>query len=370
MGILQRALTAVAKYACYRSLGLVAYLRKRRAADARCRRVLLSEISLLGDVVSFTACLGSARRFWPEVRIDVLVLRRFAPLLSTGPDINAVMPLHGMGPVAYAKTLLAVRRMRYDLVLSMSPGLRNAGIAILGGGRAAAGYLFDRGFPPSFLNPHEIDALGLRLPRTVEVPPDCHIADRGLRGLAAFGAEVPDKGEPELVLSEAAQERVERFLAAAGIVDAPLALLHPSAGERGRRWPLDRFAEVARRLSRDGLRIVWTGTSTEHALVARALSLCGAWTFAFVGRPTDELAALIARAALFVGNDSGPMHIAGALGIPLVGVFGTGDPARLLPRNPDARAVGGPHVPGGVGAVTVDEVMEAARQVLGRGHND
>lgn len=370
MNILARAVLAVGKFSCYRALGLVARLRRggEPARPARSfRRVLLAEISLLGDVVSFTSSLRAARAFWPEARIDVMVLRELAPVVLNNSSIDRVAGLGDLGAATWARAIMEVRRSGYDLVLSMSPGLRNAGAAILGSAGASAGYLVDRGFPPHFLNPQRIESVGVRLPQNIDVPPGCHVADRGLKVLEALGAEVPGKGNPDVVVDDAARAHVGLFLKGAGIAGRPFAVIHPSAGERSRRWPLERFVELARRLSEDmGLPVIWIGGASDAGIVSRARRASRGPSAAFSGRPAAELLALMQRASLFVGNDSGPMHVAGAVGTPLVGMFGPGDPARLLPRSRNARALGGPGKVG-LAAVTVEAAVEAARQVVAIG---
>jgi heptosyltransferase-1 len=362
------------KYALYRALGLLARVLRVRRHERPVegfRRVLLSEISLMGDVVSVTASFATARKLWPEARIDVLVLREYTPLVRHDPRIDEVLQLRDMRAASYVTALLAARRRRYDLALAMSPGLRNAGAALLGGAEASAGYLVDRGFPPHFLNRQRIEAAGVGLARHIEAGGETHIADRGLRVLDAMGAEVPAEGRPEVVVSREAQARTAAFLRSAGLAGKRFAVLHPGAGEERRRWPAERFAELARLLRDElGLATVWTGPRAEIGPIAEARFRSSPSSAIFVDRTLDELAALLRNAALFVGNDSGPMHLAGAARTPLVGIFGPGDPARLLPRNTNARAVGrragDPDRPD-VTHVSVDEAMEGIRKALAEG---
>jgi heptosyltransferase-3 len=245
-------------------------------------------------------------------------------------------------------------------------------VGLLGGSPAAAGYLTDPGFPPHFLNRQRVEALGVQLKESQESDSKTHIADRGLKVLQALGAEVPNVGRPELVIGADAEARIDTFLEDHGIrVGGSIVALHPSARESARRWPRKCFAELSRLLAAEtGSTIIWIGGAKDASLIADIVRRSWMDSIAFVGRPLDELPALLRRASLFVGNDSGPMHVAGAVGTPLVGIFGPGDPGRLLPRGAGSIAVGrsagdGQEV-GDVTRIPVDEVLEAARTVLAR----
>jgi hypothetical protein len=122
------------KAALYRALSVVLARRRKRGGRLEprgVRRVLLSEIALMGDVVSLAPSLQAARALWPRARIDVLVPSPFAVLFECDGRVSSVLRLRDMGLASYVSALLAVRRRRYDLALSMSPGLRNAGVAAL-----------------------------------------------------------------------------------------------------------------------------------------------------------------------------------------------------------------------------------------------
>jgi len=199
LGILKSAI----KSACYRVLGIVAHAKRRSqetCATQDARRVLLIELALLGDVASFTASLTPAREFFARAEIDVLVPRAFAPLVAHDPCVSATLTMRDFGPGAYLSALCGVRRRRYDLIVAMSPGLRNAAIALLGHGRAAAGYLVDRNLVPHFLKPQRVESCGLPLAKPVDIDAATHIADRGIAVLRALGAPVPEQGRPRVVV--------------------------------------------------------------------------------------------------------------------------------------------------------------------------
>jgi ADP-heptose:LPS heptosyltransferase len=152
-------------------------------------------------------------------------------------------------------------------------------------------------------------------------------------------------------LDPAADEQVRRRLAAAGIPDgAPLAVMHVSAGNPFRRWPVERFASLASALTalEPSLHVVVTsGPSESHAaelvaIDARLLASGRADRIARCGEfDLVELRALVARARLYIGGDSGPLHIAATTTTPVVALFGPTLPDRSLPwRDPDVPGIG------------------------------
>jgi ADP-heptose:LPS heptosyltransferase len=181
--------------------------------------------------VSFTASLAPARALFPNARIDVLVAGQFAPLVAHDSCVSATLAMSDFSLGAYLRTLREVRRRRYDLILAMSPGLRNASLALLGRGRAAAGYLVDHNLAPHFLKPQRVESCGIQLAKPEQIDATMHIADRGVAVLRALGAPVPEQGCPSVVVSEEARRRVATFLGGDDSGLRRFAALHPSAGE-------------------------------------------------------------------------------------------------------------------------------------------
>lgn len=162
-----------------------------------------------------------------------------------------------------------------------------------------------------------------------------HEVVRWLETVALAGA-VPVSAEPHLVVTMDERQRGRELLARAGIVDAGLSraeglmVVHPGATDPRRRWPAGRFAEIARRAAADGLRVVLVGEGEDAPLAdgiaADAARTVGRAVTSLAGRVTlPELAAVLALADVFVGNDSGPRHLAHAVGTPTASVFWVGN---------------------------------------------
>lgn len=305
-------------------------------------RVLAVRLDNLGDVVLATPALRALRRALPPAaRLDLLASpagASLAPLL-TAPEAGAVddvlvlravwQDASAAMPQDPARELALVERLRaaaYDAVVvftsfSQSPW-PPAYAAYLAGVPARVGQ--SREFGGSLLS-HWV------------TPPDdaVHQVDRALHLLEAVG--VPAAGtQLALGVPEAAREAAASALRAAGLAPAtPYAVLAPGASCPSRRWPPERFAAVAARLARAGLPVAVAGSEKEAPLVAAVVE--GAATAGVVGLAgavdVPGLAALVDGAAVAVTNNSGGMHLADALGTPLVALFaGTELEQQYAPR--------------------------------------
>ena len=136
-------------------------------------------------------------------------------------------------------------------------------------------------------------------------------------------------------------------------VPGPYAVIHPFASEPGKTWPADRFAAVAEHLERSGLEpVVIAGPGDDAAPFAR-------WS-TFAGAPLEAIKSLVSSAALFLGNDSGPAHLAAAFGIPVVVIFGTSNPAIWRPWRTTSEVI---EFAGPIATVPVPLVVEALEKL-------
>ncbi|MGH9750858.1 MAG: glycosyltransferase family 9 protein, partial [Candidatus Polarisedimenticolia bacterium] len=176
-------------------------------------------------------------------------------------------------------------------------------------------------------------------------PAGTHHAEAFLSIARALGCPVRDP-RPVFYVDPQARAAAASVLAGAGLGSgANLVALHPGASNPPRAWHAERFADLGSRLARrTGARILILGGPGESSLLRRIAAAMpeGTTVIADPRLPLPVTAGLLMSCRLFVGNDSGPMHLAAALGIPTLGLFGPGDPSRTLPRDAagGARAVG------------------------------
>ncbi len=297
------------------------------AAPPPARRILLIRLGALGDVVRTRIAFAGVRALYPEARIDWLVEDRAAGGLEgiVGLDrivmvprrsLRAGHPLASLGGLSALSSRL--RGERYDLCLDFHSLLKSALLA-----RASAAPL-RVGFSPPLgrEGSHRFYTHRVRIERS-------HLSrfERNAALVRALGGEVP-QAPPPLALSPedlgVGEELPERFVA-----------LHPgtSAGTPYKRWPIDRFGALAREIrARTGFPSVITWGPGERETALRVASVAGEG--ARLAPETPRIGALLGlyrRAALFVGSDSGPAHLAGLVGCPLVILFGPTDPVENAP---------------------------------------
>lgn len=293
------------------------------------RRVLVRAVNWLGDAVMTVPALKELRRLLPEARIDLVARAPVDALFAHAPYVDRVIRLARGARALVALARGELRRERYDLALVLPNSVSSALLPFLAGVRLRVGY----GGRALLLNRRVRDrSAGMHQARR-------YLDLLTLTGLSALdyrdAAYVPDaRLELALDLAATAKDVLERL----SIADRrPLVAIHAGAAfGPAKRWPPARFGELADALVRErGASVVLVGGPGEEALAAEVAGASRAPLTLAVGRTTVvELVALLAAADLVVANDSGPMHLAGALGRPLVAIFGSTDPVATGPVGP------------------------------------
>ncbi|SDR74904.1 ADP-heptose:LPS heptosyltransferase [Friedmanniella luteola] len=283
------------------------------------RRIALLRGGGLGDLVFALPAAEALAAAHPEAELTLLGTPGHAALLRGRPspfsDVEVLPARPGVrdgaeDPAATAAFLARMRSRRFDLAVQVHGGGGNSNPFLLALGARHTVGLRAEGAPP--------------LERTVPYLYYQHEVLRALEVAALAGAPAVDL-EPRLPLTPA-EEEVRR--AAAG--GPPTVVLHPGATDPRRRWPPAAFAAVASALAADGAAVVVVGDASETGLVEELLAAVDPVhahrVRSTAGRGTlPELVDLLLRASLVVANDSGPRHVAAALGTPTVGVYWFGN---------------------------------------------
>ncbi len=306
-------------------------------------RVLLIRLRLIGDVVFTTPLARGLKRAFPDAHLTYLVEADAAPVVSGNPHLDEVIIVARSRGWARVRADFALarrlRRERYDLALDLHGGPRSSWLALASGARQRIGY--------------EIRGRGWMYTRTVARPRDLRARHsvvnqwdllEAIDGFPAGGPE-PARDAVEMTPDVVAADTIARRLAAAGVSGThELIVAHVSAGNPFRRWPEPAFTHlVASLAAASALRriVLSSGPSDREAAgriaAAARLSLGGA-----ADRIVDlgefglaELRALIERSRVFIGGDTGPLHIAATTTTPIVGIFGPTTAARSAPwRDP------------------------------------
>jgi lipopolysaccharide heptosyltransferase I len=286
------------------------------------RRILFIKPSSLGDIVHALPTLAALRRKFPEAHIAWLVKRQWAGLLERADGLDRVWPV-GPGPGGWLAEVPRLRAEHFDLAVDLQGLLRSALMARLAGCPVRVGFANGREGSPLFYT------------QRVPVPAgEMHAVDRYLLVADALGAGTREKPQFRFRISPSDREEVAETLRRHGLKPgASWIAMNVSARWPTKRWPLASFAAVADRLHDEGAgRIVLIGGPDDPADARAVQSLMKTAPVDVTGA-TDVglLPALLQSASLLVTNDSGPMHVAAAVGTPVVALFGPTSAARTGP---------------------------------------
>ncbi|MEB3221137.1 MAG: glycosyltransferase family 9 protein [Candidatus Sericytochromatia bacterium] len=305
------------------------------------RSVALVKFWGMGSLVLLTPAIAAVRARWPGARVVVVTQAANRELVGLLPGVDGVLTLEvGRGPGAFlaslARLVRDVRRAAFDVWLDAEFLTRfSALLTAVSGARVRVGFHVPEVARGRF---HHV-----RLPFNGHR----HMVDNFL-SLVTGELAPPAAPAPLAALPPTAEARaaLDAQLAALGVgPDEPLVVLNPNAGELAleRRWPVERFGLLAGALLEElPGRVVFVGAPAERGHVARALAAApqDARVVDLSGQ-TDlaGLVALFARARLLVSNDTGPLHLACAVGTPTVSIFGPETPVLFGPRGPHHRIV-------------------------------
>ncbi len=308
-------------------------------------KILIVKTSAIGDVIHTLPALHALRYRYPDARIDWLVEEAAADIVKGHPALDRVLVSGRKRWIAdwragrrrqairaFRRFVGELRRTTYDLLIDFQ-GLLKSGIFVTLA-RAHRKVGFGRGMEHA-----EMSYLFLN-ERIPAVSMDMHAVDRELHLLAAIGVECPQV-RFDLPVTDAHRAVAARLLGEEGIGDEhPLVAINPMTTWPTKHWRSERFAQVADRLMTAGLAVVFTGGPDDRLAVDRICATMQNKPVNLAGRTSLlELAALYERCRLLLTTDTGPMHVAAAVGTPVVALFGPTAPWRTGPYGKAHRVV-------------------------------
>lgn len=307
------------------------------------KHILVIRLDLIGDLVLSLTVVHTLKRTYPDAEIDLLAVPSSAKVVLSDPDLTEIItydPNVWRRPKALiqsqnwrdVKVLLSRLRARhYDLAVSVF-GEWAGIVAVLSGAKRRLG--FGRESYPGFM--------------TDSVPgyhwkagDHKHEVDYCLELAQAAGATVTEAdGVPHLYVDAKARQEIEQLLDAEDVQPGkPLIACHVSSNNgQSKRWPIPYWATLLDRLMREeGAQIILTGAPDDLPLIEKVTNQMREHPINLAGKTSlAQLAALLQRADLLISGDSGPMHIAAAVGTPLIAIHGPTDPALSGPVSPEA----------------------------------
>jgi len=356
----------------------------RQESSSGVERLLIVRLSALGDVIHTLPAAQALRATFPKAMIGWLIEERWAELLCA-PGTPRRGPRSEQRPLVdwvhivnlrkwrsslaaiptlqeIARTWNDVRSVRYDAAVDLQGAIRSALLARWSGADLVYGAAEPRESPASLWYTRHAIAHGT------------HIVEQNLAVAEAVAQKKLPMPRAELPHDLEAEQRINQVLGEAR--SHGFAILSPGAGWGAKRWPAERFGRVARALAAEGVPSILNYGPGEEALAREAEAVSGG-TARAIECSISELIALTRRAKLFIGGDTGPMHLAAALQVPVVAIFGPTDPARNGPYGTQSVVLRNPASPTtharraqpdeGLLEISVDAVVEAARTLLAHG---
>ena len=346
-------------------------------------RLLVVRLSAMGDIIHTLPAVSALREVFPHATIGWLVEERWAELLCTlryprsgarSPQRPLVDRVHTVNTTAWRRSLLSfntwqqmavglseLRGLGYEVAVDFQGAVRTALLARWSGATVVYGDIQPRENAASMWYTRQVLTTG------------AHVVQQALSLAEAVIQRMPLPPKVELPVDPDAENRITALSGDAH----NFVILNPGAGWGAKQWPAERYGFVASELAKDGLRsLINYGPGEEDLAVAVEAASTGAARK--VSCSISELIALTRRARLFIGGDTGPMHLAAALQIPVVGIFGPTNPARNGPfgtssvvlRSATSLTSHARHAEPekGMLAITPEEVIAASRKLLGSKH--
>jgi len=331
------------------------------------RNILVIDFGQLGDVVMSLPALRAIRDRFPYAKITVAVGKPGKELLSLSGYQNEVLEVDRValrdGPTLIsigriAKFVSQVRKLKFDFVIDLHSYYETNILGFLSG---APHRLYSR------RENRSIDFLANFKPRPDRERTTAHLIDRYLDLLKPLGIQNAPR-TPMMRTSTTDDAVVEAMLKKEKAQSGELLVgIFPGAGHATRLWPLENFAEVADHLIRnDRVRVVVFAGPEERELVPKMRSMFPPGAIFFDRLTIPQLASAQARLTLFISNDTGPAHIAAAVGTPVIVILDRPDPNSFTPVGRENRFIGGPSIT----QIPAADVYRAAHELLARSRTD
>jgi heptosyltransferase I len=302
-------------------------------------RILIVRLSALGDIIHALPVLFAIKRALPDATVDWLVEDNYASVLALVPELDRRVIVRARasgasdvsvsfgGGLGYVRAISHLRARHYDAAIDLQGLIKSAVWARASGAQRVIG--FDR--------EHLREPQAVRFYSETVTPPGAgHVIDKNLAVLSALA--VPDTPMMPRLQATASSEVVAAIVAAGG--PRKFIVLNPGAAWPNKRWPADRFGAVAAGLfRRTRLRSLITWGPSERPLAEAVAAASGKAAALAPATSVSDLAVLMRDAAVVVSGDTGPLHIAAAMGTPLVGLYGPTWPERNGPWDPKDHAL-------------------------------
>jgi heptosyltransferase-1 len=351
-------------------------------------KILIVRLGAMGDILHALPAATGIRAALPDATIGWLVEERWSELLTAQgrkaspntvspqkPVVNHIHTVdtrrwrkHFFRPSATAEMMGALQRVRkfgYDFALDFQGSIKSGALTKGAGAGIIAGFADPRESGARFFYKKKFGRRGEHV-----IEQNHALADQALRSV--LDSRDLKLCAPQLPVDPTAEAWANSEIARLGI--ASFAIVNPGAGWGAKQWPPQRFGEVAKALAAHNITTLVNASAEESELAHAVVQASGGNAFA-LHCTIGQLIALTRRARIFIGGDTGPLHLAAALEVPIVGLYGPTDPVRTGPfgtksialRHPESETTFSHHreTEAGLLKISAQEVISAARHVLG-----
>jgi ADP-heptose:LPS heptosyltransferase len=294
------------------------------------RSLLFVELTKFGDVVNILPAIQSFHDAFPKATLAVAFDSRFAEIFNHLEFPVKIIPFTNTRKLnGFLNSLSKTKEERCDVAISMSPGARNGILTLDTHAKAKIGYFAVLDSATPFLHETIVEGFGIELKHKATYGRE-NITLRAKKICSAIG--IPWHDKITFTIQRSLKENVKKQLGLAPISpEKPVVIIHPFAGWKYREWKLSHFLSVARELAGKGSAdVILIGMPDELEKVTREKPLPGGVKI-FNAESIPNLLALYSMASLYIGNDSGPLHLASMAGVPCVGLFGPAPPELTAP---------------------------------------
>ena len=298
------------------------------------KRILVIKLDHLGDVLLSTPVFSNLRQAYPNAELHALTGTWSRVVLEKHPDVSKVLEYDSPTfcrtgkPTSLKQTFQLyreLRRQKYDLLVELRGDWRTVWFALLR------------------ITPKRLNRAALQVANKLGFPQfaGTHETTRNLNILHKAGIPTPIQ-TTTFSITTADEKWASDFLSTLQIDrERPLIAIHPGSPIKIKRWVPERYAELADWLiARKGAEILFIGVKDEIRIITEIQALMRAVSNNIAGKTTlTQLASILRKCNVFIGNDSGPMHLAAAVGTQTIGLYGPGDPTRFGPVGPKCQTI-------------------------------
>jgi len=297
---------------------------RQRIDPSQIKKILLIRLRRIGDVILTTPAISALRKGIPTASISYVVEKPYRELVDGNPNLDKVIVLEKKQRLRdFLKLIRLIRKEKHDVVLDFHGGPRASLITLLSKAKLKVGYRIK----------YKNFIYNVKLPRSPKEG-HFHSVENHINLVKALGVDV--KSLPPLYLPQGQEtevEKVKKFIEENSLERSKIITIHISAGNAFRNWGVDNLVQLTNLLARrPDVNVVLLGTSEDQKAEEEILKKSTASLLSLVGRLNlREVKELISHSSLFVGPDSGPMHIAASTSTPIVALFGPTLPANFAP---------------------------------------